>query len=375
MELRRHRSGGTSFLTFWIFLLQMLGSARRGAEGHGRLMDPPARNSMWRFGFPNPVNYNDNELFCGGYAVQWEQNNGRCGVCGDAHHIPEPRPHEAGGMYGKGIVTRHYSVGQEIEVEVELTANHLGTFVMKLCPNNNPKQEATQDCFDRFPLYISETREDRFLIPLDTAKKEIFRYRVRLPPYVTCTQCVLQWTYYTGNMWGICANGTEAVGCGRSETFRNCADVSVVTSTGGLPPIFAGDLRRDYPFLLYYRDLNMPRNVYPLVVSGKLKDIRKESYVISNDIDTESVEEIVPPIIRDQVCVPTKTYRRLPGMLSWCQTNCLRYPPNCPEDLCTCPQTCDAVGELEGREGADVYCMDQCIVYPPHCPAERCQCY
>lgn len=31
-------------------------------------MDPPARNCMWRFGYPNPVNYNDNELFCGGYA-------------------------------------------------------------------------------------------------------------------------------------------------------------------------------------------------------------------------------------------------------------------------------------------------------------------
>ncbi|CAH1645838.1 unnamed protein product [Spodoptera littoralis] len=375
MELRRHKSEGTSFLTFWIFLLQMLGSARRGAEGHGRLMDPPARNSMWRFGFPNPVNYNDNELFCGGYAVQWEQNEGKCGVCGDAHHIPEPRPHEAGGMYGKGIVTRHYSVGQEIEVEVELTANHLGTFVMKLCPNNNPKQEASQECFDRYPLYISETRDDRFLIPLDTAKKEIFRYKVRLPPYVTCTQCVLQWTYYTGNMWGVCSNGTEAVGCGRSETFRNCADVSVITSTGGLPPAFAGDLRRDYPFLLYYRDLNMPRNVYPLVVRQKLTDIRKESYVISNDIDTDSVEEFVPPIIRDQVCVPTRSFSRLPGMLSWCQTNCLRYPPNCPEELCTCPQVCEATGELEGREGADVYCMDQCIVYPPRCPANRCSCY
>lgn len=37
-------------------------------HAHGRLMDPPARNAMWRFGFPNPVNYNDNELFCGGYA-------------------------------------------------------------------------------------------------------------------------------------------------------------------------------------------------------------------------------------------------------------------------------------------------------------------
>jgi len=39
-----------------------------GVSGHGRLMNPPARNSMWRFGFPNPVNYNDNELFCGGHA-------------------------------------------------------------------------------------------------------------------------------------------------------------------------------------------------------------------------------------------------------------------------------------------------------------------
>lgn len=31
-------------------------------------MNPPARNAMWRFGFPTAVNYNDNELFCGGYA-------------------------------------------------------------------------------------------------------------------------------------------------------------------------------------------------------------------------------------------------------------------------------------------------------------------
>ena len=33
---------------------------------HGRLMDPPSRNAMWRFGFPNPVDMKDNELWCGG---------------------------------------------------------------------------------------------------------------------------------------------------------------------------------------------------------------------------------------------------------------------------------------------------------------------
>ncbi|KAK9511505.1 hypothetical protein O3M35_000145 [Rhynocoris fuscipes] len=226
-------------------------------------MDPPARNSMWRFGFPTPVNYNDNELFCGGYAVQWEQNQGKCGVCGDAYSVSEPRPHEAGGQYAKGIIGRRYAMGQEVDVEVELTANHWGRFEMFLCPNNNPKYEATQSCFDRYPLYVSGTREVRFLIPTETKKKAIFRYKVRLPPYVTCSQCVLQWTYYTGNMWGVCANGTEAVGCGRPETFRNCADISIVTSTAGLPPFFIDVLN---PFALYFRDARVPSKISQLVI-------------------------------------------------------------------------------------------------------------
>lgn len=41
---------------------------------------------------------------------------------------------------------------------------------------------------------------------------------------------------FSGNMWGTCENGTEAVGCGRPETFRNCADVRILTSTGAIPP-------------------------------------------------------------------------------------------------------------------------------------------
>jgi len=52
-------------------------------------------------------------------------------------------------------------------------------------------------------------------------------------------------------MWGTCPNGTEAVGCGLPETFRNCADVTITTSTSGLPPAF---VEQDNPFLLYYRD-------------------------------------------------------------------------------------------------------------------------
>ncbi len=45
-----------------IFLLHI----QTSVLGHGRLMDPPSRGAMWRFGFETEVNYNDNENFCGG---------------------------------------------------------------------------------------------------------------------------------------------------------------------------------------------------------------------------------------------------------------------------------------------------------------------
>ena len=39
------------------------------AEGHGMMLDPPGRSSMWRLGFPTPVNNDDNGLNCGGRKV------------------------------------------------------------------------------------------------------------------------------------------------------------------------------------------------------------------------------------------------------------------------------------------------------------------
>lgn len=137
---------------------------------------------------------------CDNFKVQWEVNQGRCGVCGDPFDMPIPRPHEAGGEYGKGIISRRYFSGQELEVEIELTANHYGSFFLKLCPNNNPRSEATQECFDKYPLIVSETGEEEFVIPPETMKQGTLLYKVRLPQGVTCSQCVLQWTYKTGNM-------------------------------------------------------------------------------------------------------------------------------------------------------------------------------
>lgn len=53
-------------LTLTVASLLLLSPAR----GHGRLLNPPSRSSMWRYGFPTPVNYQDNQLWCGGSWVR-----------------------------------------------------------------------------------------------------------------------------------------------------------------------------------------------------------------------------------------------------------------------------------------------------------------
>ena len=64
-----------------ILLLSLL--YPRLSWSHGRLIEPPSRSTMWRYGFNNPPNYNDHEGYCGGFTRQWQTNRGRCGICGD----------------------------------------------------------------------------------------------------------------------------------------------------------------------------------------------------------------------------------------------------------------------------------------------------
>ena len=37
----------------------------------------------------------------------------------------------------------------------------------------------------------------------------------------------IQWTYVCGNNWGVCDDGTGALGCGAQEHFRACSDIRI----------------------------------------------------------------------------------------------------------------------------------------------------
>ncbi|XP_042204853.1 uncharacterized protein LOC121854322 isoform X1 [Homarus americanus] len=216
----------------WMFGVVVL-LAANGGDGHGRLMEPVGRSSAWRKGFNTPINWEDDELNCGGFGVskltdgsQWDQNDGKCGVCGDNWADPQPRDNEAGGKYGKGIIVANYNMNQKLPIEVELTTSHWGHFEFHLCVNNDPTHIVEQECLDKHILELADGSGTNYPINyiFDPVNLTI---PVILPKGVSCTQCVLQWHYRCGNSWGDCGNGTEGMGCGPQEWFRGCADISI----------------------------------------------------------------------------------------------------------------------------------------------------
>ncbi|XP_068895525.1 uncharacterized protein [Tenebrio molitor] len=191
-------------------------------SGHGMMLEPPNRSSLWRFDPSAPPNYNDNENFCGGADVQWHQYDGKCGLCGDEFGKPHPQANENTGTYGQGKVVREYTSGSVIDVQVLLTTNHLGFFNFSLCVLQNPDApEPDESCFQTLTLGNGEINYN-----VVSGEKSIDT-QVKLPDGLTCNRCVLRWHYRTGNNWGQCDDGSYAEGCGPQENFRSCADVSI----------------------------------------------------------------------------------------------------------------------------------------------------
>ncbi|KAK2704499.1 uncharacterized protein LOC136031354 isoform X2 [Artemia franciscana] len=160
-------------------------------KGHGRLLDPPQRSSMWRAGYKVPINYDDNGLFCGGMNV--------------------------------------------IVAKVELTQSHMGFFQFKLCKKETKEELTTQHCLDKNILQLENGSGNKYYV--QDPRPGMHYPRIQLPKNLVCENCVLQWHYTAGNNWGDCDNGTFTTGCGPQETFVNCADIRI------LPKISKPDLK------------------------------------------------------------------------------------------------------------------------------------
>ncbi|XP_042216048.1 uncharacterized protein LOC121862120 [Homarus americanus] len=204
----------------------------------------------------------------------------------------------------------------------------------------------------RYVLPVVDTGKTSFIIPEDSPKTIVFKWKVKLPEGITCTNCVIQWKYFAGNTWGKDKlTGEVAQGKGPQETFVNCADVYITTNTGHSPPSHD---KVENPWALYFRGFfpGMPHDPHTKPTDSGLK----------------------PLVVRSQLCQARASYATVEGMNKFCKENCMQYPPNCNPDICHCVVDCKAIGKLAELRDSDVYCHQVCLRYPSDCPPDECVC-
>jgi len=58
------------------------------------------------------------------------------------------------------VIVRTYKTNAEVEIGVELTANHQGYFEFRLCAHNMANAPETDECFDRHLLIRADASAD-----------------------------------------------------------------------------------------------------------------------------------------------------------------------------------------------------------------------
>jgi len=258
---------------------------------------------MWRFGFATPHDYDDTAGFCGGFNTQWAVNDGKCGVCGDAWNA-EVKEHEApGGKFATGTIVREYTAGQSIDISVEVTANHRGSFTFRLCRAPSAEQDPSQECLDQH-LLTTSTGEQEWVLPSES--NGMYDLQVELPQDYECKQCLLQWTWRVANNWGTCEDGSGAIGCGKQEHFRACADVSITRE---------GDEK--------------PSTEQSTSTTTTTTTVPNES--------TSALETTTTRPVSEGSCQATGAYEGSEEIDDWCEANC-HHPtqPYCPPTHCKC---------------------------------------
>lgn len=229
----------TKLLGWAVVAAQVVGSAM----GHGFLAEPKARNVV------HNSNYCSHCLAAGGPGVTFAGGrkwpNSLHGVCGDPHNAP--RDHEAGGKFASKVITGKYKQGQTISIKITVTAPHAGRFSFGICPvpdggsDADERRAVTQACLDKNALINAADGTKYWWLGRQGSGSYTMQFT--LPAGVSCTRCVLQWHWESGNSCTIPGTpaqhipsvGQNMVACdqtGVMEEFWNCADVSVAPGAG-----------------------------------------------------------------------------------------------------------------------------------------------
>jgi hypothetical protein len=265
----------------FVFLIAQLSistwsSSIGSVHAHGYLKTPRSRNF---------VASQDGKSFGGTastpaveYCPHCLNRGGPLAACGlvDNRNYDTP-PNAIGGTMPTNIQGT-FRMGGTIEVDIVLTAHHMGHFEFHVCPLATAGEIPTMECFKSNPvtvirdvLYGAPTDPNyphrAYIPPLTypgiindtsgTVPGTLYRYVLQLPPNLQGNLVLLQWYYLTGNScihpgyetypfpvaWGgnlpgntgYCIVNDSDGGNGTPERFWNCAEISIVSS-GPIPP-------------------------------------------------------------------------------------------------------------------------------------------
>ena len=97
------------------------------------------------------------------FQVQWADNEGKCGVCGDSYSEKRPRKHETGSIFDRNVTVRTYAPGEDVVLVVDVVANHLGEFSLSLTivmRSIEAKQKNTRKSSERRVSFASGVRAE-----------------------------------------------------------------------------------------------------------------------------------------------------------------------------------------------------------------------
>ncbi|KAK1734442.1 lytic polysaccharide monooxygenase [Skeletonema marinoi] len=246
-------------------------SLASNVHGHGHLVSPRSRNYVAKqdgayWPADETTSYPEDCPHC----LNVGGTEASCGLTADRNY---DYPKNALGGNLAPAVQACYAGGDVVELDVVLTAHHMGHFSYKACAIN-AGEVASQECFDSNPLTFVEDvlygslpdpnypnrayipRADSAIIQKDNSGDYKFSHRFKLPEGLSGELVLLQWHYLTGNscmadegylnynfpagfepnlQLGVC-NSIPSDGRGVPEQFWNCAEIRISSDCASDPP-------------------------------------------------------------------------------------------------------------------------------------------
>ncbi|KAL7533809.1 hypothetical protein ACHAXR_005453 [Thalassiosira sp. AJA248-18] len=238
----------------------------RRAAGHGYLASPRSRNlfAFEEISWVTQTSDDPERETC----PQCLNRGGSLARCGISEKRNYDAPRNALGGLMKTNIQATYTQGQEVVMDVTLTAHHKGHFVFSACPIIHG-EVPSQDCFDKHQLtfvkdllhganFDPSYPERAYIAPRQLSGSpgvEVFySFKMRLPPELYGDLVLIQWYYLTANScihegyeeydwpwdYGWNTGAMTPTPCGKlsrdgsgaPERFWNCAEVMIERSGG-----------------------------------------------------------------------------------------------------------------------------------------------